>query len=146
MTHADKGRYAAKHGTGKVPDEKIAAAVRSKAKEGSLACAEAERISLDLGVAMAEVGRTLDLLEIRIDRCQLGLFGYPGEEKGRSIRPAAQVDPELEAAIRAALAAGRLPCTAAWQIAGRRKLPRMAVSAACEALQIKVKPCQLGAF
>lgn len=146
MTHADKGRYAAKHGTGEGPDERIAAAVRLKVREGKLACAEAERISADLGVMMAEVGRTLDLLEIRIDLCQLGLFGHPSGEKGRSVQPAASVAPELEAAIRSRLAEGRLPCAAAWAIAGERKTPRMAVSAACEALKIKIKPCQLGAF
>jgi hypothetical protein len=144
MTHADKGRYAAKHGTGKGPDEKIAAAVRLKAGKGTLACADAERIAADLGAAMAEVGRTLDLLEIRIGSCQLGLFGHSPE--GKSVRPADQVAPELEAAIRSTLVGGRLPCAAAWGIAGQRKIPRMAVSAACEALKIKVKPCQLGAF
>ena len=146
MTHADKGRYAAKHGTDKGPDEKIAAAVRLKVQEGRLACGDAEKISADLGTAMAEVGRTLDLLEIRIDRCQLGLFGFPGQEKGKGVRPADQVAPELEAAIRGRLAGGRLPCTAAWKIAAEMKIPRMAVSAACEALKLKVKPCQLGAF
>ena len=87
MTHSDAGRYAAKHGKGGSPDEKIAAAVREKAHGGELACADAERISGELGVTMAEVGRTADLLEIRIGRCQLGLFGYdaPG---GRIVRPA----------------------------------------------------------
>ncbi len=146
MTHADRGRYAAKHGTGQGPDERIAAAVRPKARDGRLGCADAERIGAELDVPMAEVGRTLDLLEIRIDRCQLGLFGYPSGEKGKGVRPADQVTAELEAAIRGRLAAGRLPCTAAWEIAGTQKISRMAVSAACEALKIKVKPCQLGAF
>ncbi len=146
MTHADRGHYAAKHGKGQAPDERIAGAIRSKVQDGRLGCADAERISTDLGVPIADVGRTLDLLEVRIDRCQLGLFGYPSGEKGKGVRPADRVSPELEAAIRGRLAAGRLPCTAAWEIAGERKISRMAVSAACEALKIKIKPCQLGAF
>jgi len=142
MTHADTGRYSAKHAPGESPDKKIAGAVRQKAVEGELACAEAEQIGAALGVPLAEIGRTLDLLELRINRCQLGLFGYPG---GKDLHPAA-VDPELEAAIRGRLAGGRLPCKAAWEIAAERKVARMKVSSACETLKIKIKPCQLGAF
>ncbi len=143
MTHADAGRYSAKHAPGVSPDEKIAVAVRQKAVEGELACAEAERIGAALGVSLAEVGRTLDLLELRIGRCQLGLFGYPG---GKSLQPALVVAPELEAAIRGCLSDGRLPCKVAWEIAAERKVTRMKISSACETLKIRIKPCQLGAF
>jgi hypothetical protein len=145
MTHSDAGRYAAKHATGGSPDEKIAVAVRAKIETGELACADAERISSELGVMMAEVGRTVDLLEIRIGRCQLGLFGYntPG---GRIVRPAEGVEQGLEAAIRGRLSNGRLPCIAAWEIAADGKIPRLNVCSACETLKIKLKPCQLGAF
>jgi hypothetical protein len=143
MAHKDAGHYADKHGTGVTPDAGIAAAVREKAAAGELACAEAERIGATMGVSLAEIGRTLDLVELRIGRCQLGLFGYP---EGKAVQPAAAVAPDLEAAIRGRLAGGRLPCMGAWEIAVERKIPRMAVSAACEALQIRVKPCQLGAF
>jgi hypothetical protein len=143
MTHSDEGRYAAKHAPGGTPDERIARAIREKVKEGELACAEAEGIGVALNVSLAEIGRTLDLLELRIDRCQLGLFGYP---EGKAIRPAAAVDPDFEAAIRGRLADGRLPCKAAWEIAAERKVARMEVSFACEALKIRIRPCQLGAF
>jgi hypothetical protein len=145
MTHSDAGRYAAKHVKGGGPDEKIAAAVRGKLTAGELACADAERISGENGVTMAEVGRTVDLLEIRIGRCQLGLFGYdaPG---GRIVRPAEGVEPGLAAVIRGRLSDGKLPCRAAWEIAAEREIPRLNVCSACEALKIKVKPCQLGAF
>jgi hypothetical protein len=145
MTHSDAGRYAAKHGKGKSPDEKIAAAVRAKLAGNELPCAAAERISAERGTTMAEVGRTADLLEIRIGSCQLGLFGYdaPG---GRIVRPAEGVEPGLEAAIRGRLSGGRLSCSAAWEIAAEKKIPRLNVCAACESLKIKVKPCQLGAF
>ena len=62
------------------------------------------------------------------------------------MQPAETVAPELEGAIRAAARDGRLPCAAAWEIAAERKIPRMKVSSACEALKIRIKPCQLGAF
>jgi hypothetical protein len=145
MTHVDKGHYAAKHAPETIPDEKIAAAVKKKAEAGKLACAAAERIGAELGVTMADVGRTADLIEIRIDRCQLGLFGYdaPG---GRIIRADDSVAPELEKAIRSRLDGGRLPCVAAWEIAAAMKIPRLKVSSASESLKIKIKPCQLGAF
>ena len=142
MTHADAGRYAAKHTSGASPDKKIAAAVRQKAEDGKVACAEAESIGAALGVPLAEVGKTLDLLEIRIDRCQLGLFGYP---EGKALHPAT-VDPGLESSIHDRLEAGRLPCRAAWEIAAERKIARMEVSNTCEKLKIRIKPCQLGAF
>ena len=144
MTHSDAGRYAAKHAPGASPDEKIAGAVREKAAKGELPCAEAERIGATLGVKLEEVGRTLDLLELRIGRCQLGLFGYGPERK--AVQPAVSVAPDLVDAIRGQLADGRLPCKAAWEIAAERKVARMEVSSACETLKIRIKPCQLGAF
>ena len=145
MTHSNAGNYAAKHGPDGRPDEKIAAAVRGKVQQGQLGCAEAEAIGAGLGVRLAEVGRTLDLLEVRIGRCQLGLFGYdvPG---GRVVQPMKTVGPELEAKIRGGLADGKLPCRTAWEIAAGLHLPRMEVSSACESLNIRIKPCQLGAF
>jgi hypothetical protein len=144
MTHSDAGRYAAKHESTGSPDERIAAAVTSRAASGRLACAEAEKISVSLGAPMAEVGRTLDLLEIRIDRCQLGLFGCLPEGKG--VRPDQEAAKGLEQEIHRRFSGGRLPCAEAWAIAAEMKIPRMRVSAACETLQIKIKPCQLGAF
>jgi len=144
MTHSDAGRYAAKHEAGGSPDERIAGAVREKAAKDELPCAEAERIGAALGVKLEEVGRTLDLLELRIGRCQLGLFGYGPERK--AVQPAAAVAPDLDGAIHGRLADGRLPCKAAWEIATELGLTRMEVSAACETQKIRIKPCQLGAF
>ena len=144
MTHSDAGRYSAKHAPGGSPDERIAGAVREKAVKGALTCAEAERIGAALVVKLEEVGRTLDLLELRIGRCQLGLFGYGPERK--AVHPAASIAPDLVEAIRGRLADGRLPCKAAWEIAVELRITRMEVSAACETQQIRIKPCQLGAF
>ena len=56
------------------------------------------------------------------------------------------VPKELESAINKKLIGGRLTCSSAWEIAGALNIPRMHVSSACEALGIKIKPCQLGAF
>jgi hypothetical protein len=146
MTQKAGDSFAAKHGR----DSKagIAAAVREKletaAPAGTLSCAAAFKLSADLGKPPAEVGKAADLLGIRLVKCQLGLFGYAPEKK--IVRPAAAVDPAMEEAVRAALQEGRLSCRLAWELAERFRVPKMNVSAACEALGVKVKPCQLGAF
>lgn len=144
MTPSDKGHYAAKHAPGRRPDARVSLHVRSKVAEGKFSCADAEGTCALLGTTMAEIGRTLDLLEVRIDRCQLGLFGY--EQKGKIVRPEETFTPELEEAIRGRLSDGRLPCADAWGIATEMKVTRLKVSSACEALKIRIKPCQLGAF
>jgi hypothetical protein len=146
MTKQAGDSLAAKHGQ----DSKagIAPAVREglekAAQAGTLACAAAFTLSADLKKPPAEIGKAADLIGIRLVKCQLGLFGYAPEKK--IVQPAAAVDPDLEAALRAALQDGRLACRLAWELAEQFRMPKMNVSAACEALDIKVKPCQLGAF
>ena len=133
-----------KGGLGGFSSEKIVKAARRKTVDGKITCADAGSIAGKLNVAMSEIGVALDLLGIRITKCQLGLFGYAPR---KMIIPAAKtVTPELEKAIRDALVDYRLSCAASWEIATRLGVPRMKVSSACEALKIKIKPCQLGAF
>ncbi len=147
MAHEDAGHYAGKHPQGSQVDEKISAAVKEKATDGKLSCAGAERIAKDLSVTMEEVGRTTDLMELRIHKCQLGLFGY-GEDKphGKKVEAAESCEPALEMEIREGMVDGKMPCKALWEIAHRHGMKRMDVTAACEFLKIKIKPCQLGAF
>lgn len=125
-------------------DERIVAVVSERAREGTLGCAEAFRIAEELGVAPLAVGEAADAANVRLVRCQLGLFGY-GEQK-RVVRPADSVSPELQQAIREGLADGRLPCATAWAIADRLGLSRMEVSNAAEKLGVRINLCQLGAF
>jgi hypothetical protein len=87
----------------------------------------------------------IDLMEKRINRCQLGLFGY-GADKGKTVNASLMVGEDLEAAIRKAMDGDRITCEAAWQVAEKLKLTKMDVSCACEALAIKICKCQLGAF
>jgi hypothetical protein len=69
----------------------------------------------------------------------LGLFGYSPEKK--IVRPAATADPLLQEAIRGELQAARRWPAERLGSGERFRLPRY-VSAACETLGIKVKPCQ----
>jgi hypothetical protein len=144
MTHHDKGNYSAKHAPDSLLNKDIALEVEKKAAEGKITCADAESIATELNVPMGEVGVALDLMEIRLSKCQLGLFGFEPEKI--IVKPAEEIDIDLERAIDDCLVDGRLPCQASWEIAWRFSIPRMDVSSACEALKIKIKPCQLGAF
>jgi len=146
MTKKAGGSFIAKHGRDSKAD--IAIAVREGLEKavqaGTLSCAAAFKLSADLQKPPAEIGKAADLLGIRLVKCQLGLFGYAPEKK--IVQPAVAVDHALESAIREALQDGRLSCRLAWELAERFRMPKMNVSAACEALGLKVKPCQLGAF
>jgi hypothetical protein len=143
MTHEDAGHYAAKHKGAKL-NEKIAVKVREKMADDILSCGAAHVIAEELGVAASEVGITLDLLEVRIGKCQMGLFGY-GEKK-RIVKPADKVEPELQKEIESLLVDGRLPCKAAWELAKKFQIKRLDLANACEKLKIKINSCQIGSF
>ncbi|MBW2048826.1 MAG: hypothetical protein JRJ09_09930 [Deltaproteobacteria bacterium] len=144
MTKEDAGHYAKKHADHMQKNPAIEAALRQQASDLELPCAVAFKVAGDLDVAPGDVGVTADLLEMRLIKCQLGLFGYRPEKQ--VVKPAEQVSEELEKAIKGALDRGRLPCASAWKIARDLSIRKMEVSSACEALGIKVCSCQLGAF
>src|SRR5512133_3615385 len=143
MAHKDEGQYRQKHSPGAAISDALAAAVRQKTHNGEMACADAFAIAAEQRVPPGEAGMALDLLEVRISKCQLGLFGYgPGV---KILRQVEAVAPELEKALRSRLADGRLSCAAAWEIGAQLGLAKLDVPSACEALGMKIKPCQLGA-
>ncbi len=144
MAHEDKGKYFKKHPEGTKVGEDLKQEIMKAAKDNNIACKAAEKISKSTGLPLGEIGAAIDILNINIVQCQLGLFGFDGKRKG--VSPAATVAPDLETAIRKALVNDRLSCVAAWTIADQSGVKRMDVCAACEKLKIKVKPCQLGAF
>jgi len=122
----------------------MADAVRKRARDGKLSCGAAFRIAENLNVNPLRVGQMADELEVRLNHCQLGLFGYDGEEA--IVRPAEGVSPELELAIREGLVVGRLPCAVAWALANRFDIRKLDVANAAEKLGIRIGQCQLGAF
>jgi hypothetical protein len=126
------------------PNPALEDEIKTQAEGGELGCAEAMKIAAQFGEATQDLGQRLDEMKISIVKCQLGLFGYKPEKI--IVQPAAEVSAELEEDIRQALEGKYLPCMTAWTIAEKRRIPKMAVSSACEALKIKIKPCQLGAF
>jgi actin-like ATPase involved in cell morphogenesis len=143
MTREDQSRFSDKHPNKEV-DEELKKEILEQVRNNSIACRKAEEIAAEMGFSMEETGRTIDILNVKISKCQLGLFGY-GETK-KIVQPAKEISPELKEAIAAALQDEKLPCAAAWDIARKLNISRTKVASACEALGIKVKPCQLGAF
>jgi hypothetical protein len=117
-------------------------------QKGNLPCAVAHYIAASLGISPKEVGDAANTLKIRLDQCQLGLFGYGRKGKsGYKIlgRPVEIPDDMLEK-IKAASKDGRISCKDLWDIADAAKIPRAEVGNAADSLGIKVTPCQLGAF
>ena len=147
MTHKDAGKYSTKHLSGKTLNEKVARMIREKSPGGELPCVMGEKISKELKVEISEVGITADLLEIKIKKCQLGLFGYGKKPNhGKDIQAADSVSGEMKRAIEETAENGKVTCAALLMIADRLGTKRKEVSAACETLKIKIRKCQLGTF
>ena len=144
MTRKDKGGYGKKHSPELKLNPAIAEAVKQGAFDGKITCTAAFKVASELKVTPGEVGITIDLLEIPVIQCQLGLFGYEPPDKG--VTAAETVSPAMEAAIRESLVKGKLPCASAWEIAKKFKKAKKDISSACEALKIKISSCQLGTF
>ncbi|MGD8344328.1 MAG: hypothetical protein PVI38_02205 [Desulfobacterales bacterium] len=144
MKRQNGKKFADKHGSGAQIDSRIKDALGQQTRNNEVPCALAFKIAETLQVSPADIGKTADLLEMELVKCQLGLFGYKPDKK--IVKPTAAENPDLERTIRDSLIEGKLPCHTAWEIAGSHDLSKMAISAICEHLGIKIKPCQLGAF
>ena len=124
--------------------QEIVAQIEGSLTEGRLPCASALKISRRLEVSPQEVGEVADELDVRISRCQLGLFGY--WPKGKPLEPAQEVGEELQARIKDGVVEGGLPCATAWDIAGELTMKRIDVARATERLGVRITQCQLGCF
>jgi len=145
MTKSASRGFAAKHPPNTKVAPQIVKAVGERFVDMAITCQAAFDITAESGAAPGEVGKAIDLVEGRIIKCQLGLFGYEAPNR-KMIQAAEVVDPRIREAIESALTQGRLTCCAAWRIADQAGIARIKVADACEALKIKIKECQLGAF
>lgn len=136
--------FSTKHPKNKTLDPTVENAVKHLEKNGELPCALAFDIAQKITVCPKDVGIALDLMNIRLTKCQLGLFGYKPTKK--IVTPLTSVEPALKEEITKAAANNRVACEIIWDIASRLNVRKMTVSSACESLGIKIKPCQLGAF
>jgi len=143
MTHEDKGHYANKH-QGKNIDETISNKINLLVDNGNLSCAAAHRIARELNISPRDIGVQTDLLEYRISQCQLGLFGYSSGKK--KIDPDIEVSQNLMDALNKAACDNRISCSQCWEIASAMKMKKLDIGSACEKKDVRIKPCQLGAF
>jgi hypothetical protein len=144
MTKAKGFKFSDKHRAQDKPEPAVENEIVKRSKNEEIPCAVVFKIVKDIHVSPAEVGKTVDLMNYKLVKCQLGLFGY--KPKKKIVKPQDSINQELQKAIQAALVNGQLSCERAWQIADRHHVRKMSVSSACEAMGIKIKPCQLGAF
>jgi len=144
MSFESKNTSSSKISLHELKDNPLAASILEQSANNELSCARTFKIARATGVSPQEIGRTLDLCRVRLVKCQLGLFGYSPDKK--IIQPKEPEDEGVRTAIMDGLRDERLPCKTAWDIALRCKVPKMTISSACEALGVKIKPCQLGAF
>ena len=143
MGRRNKGDFAAKHGADATANPVVRGEIESRISGNEIPCAVAFEIAASTDTRPAEVGKTADLMNLRLVKCQLGLFGYSG---GKIVKPQPPGDPDLTAAIESASVDQRLSCEQAWSIAARFNLRKLNFGGVCEALGVKIKPCQLGAF
>lgn len=141
----DKGhkRFAEKHTNQKI-NQTIADKIHALSENGGITCSSAHQISKSLNHSPSEIGVQIDLLEFKITQCQLGLFGYRNGKK--NINPEIAIPPELKNRLQNTTLDQKISCFLCWEIASDLKLKRLDIGSACEQMNIRIKPCQLGTF
>ena len=144
MAFQKEKKYSEKHQQTKIVDPEIKNHILHRSKDRKMSCTDAFEIAGEQNILPHNIGITIDLLNVKITKCQLGLFGY--KPKKKMLKPASLADPNLEDAISEALVEGKLSCKHAWNISSRFNVSKITVSSTCEFLEIKINDCQLGAF
>jgi len=121
-------------------------AIHESLLDGRLPCKRAFDLASKLDLSPSNVRQAADDVDARISRCQLGLFGFEDLGEKRLVRALPKITESIEDQIRAALIDGFLPCATAWQIAEEEALPRFLIGCACDTLEVRIAPCQLGCF
>jgi hypothetical protein len=144
MSGKKRKPYSQKHDPNLRPDPRIEKELIKRDANREIPCALAFEIAKGMGVNPEDVGRTADMLDIRLVKCQLGLFGYKPEKK--IIQAEDTTNQELKNAVIGSSDNNRLSCKKAWQLADRFNISKLALGNLCQANRIKIKACRLGAF
>lgn len=117
--------------------------------DGQITCVSAHKVAEMKRAEPAVVGEIASKTDIRITRCQLGLFGF-APQKGmpgyKVVKKLDSIDESVAQAVKYAAADGKAPCLELWQIAAQHDLSRLDIGNIAETLELKVSPCQLGCF
>ncbi len=129
-------------------EEALREAMVERLDDGRLPCAATHELAHLFRLDPLRVGQAADKAEIRIGRCQLGLFGYGPKSEGKHkiVHPMDDVPERLAAHLRAAAGEEGITCLAVWQIAAELGYLRLEASSAVEAMGLRVSHCQLGCF
>ena len=129
-------------------DPKIRKMIALNPCTGRLPCAVAHFIAAALKVSPADVGAAADEAKVKIDQCQLGLFGYgrKGLSAYKIVGRKVEVGSDVLDLIRQEALEGRISCRGLWEIAERTGITRAEAGNAADSLGIKIAPCQLKAF
>jgi hypothetical protein len=144
MSAEKKKPFSQKHDPDLRPDPRIAKEIEKRSEKQEIPCALAFEIAEGLNATPMDVGLTADLMNIKVVKCQLGLFGY--KPRNKIVKAEAAPDPALRDAVTEASESNRLACEKAWQIADRLNVGKLKVGNASQANGFKIKRCQLGAF
>ncbi len=144
MSANKKSLYSEKHRPNLRPDPRIEIEIKKRCEKQEISCVRAFEIADRLNVKPMEVGRTADLMNIQLVKCQLGLFGYKPEKK--IVRAEETSNQALLDEVIGSSENNRLTCEKAWQIADQLNIGKRKVSNVSQANGIKIKSCQLGAF
>jgi hypothetical protein len=118
-------------------------------EKGRMPCPVAHYIASYLQIEPLEVGKAADALGIVLYQCQLGLFGYgrKGESSYKILGRKVELTEEILDRIRRKASKDRtISCRDLWSIADETGVVRAEIGNAADALGLKIKPCQLGAF
>jgi len=129
-------------------DKALHQAILERLDDGYLPCAAAHELAQQFGLDPLKVGRAADEANVRISRCQLGLFGYGPKSEGKHkiVHAMDDVPERLAARLRAAAGEDGITCADIWQIAAELGYLRLEASSAVEAMGLRVSRCQLGCF
>jgi hypothetical protein len=129
-------------------DERLHQFMLDRLEDGQLPCNQAHAIAHILEAEPLVVGLAANEADIRISRCQLGLFGFGPKSEGKHkiVHPMEDVPERLAARLRAQAGPDGLTCAAIWEIADELGYKRPEASAAVEAMGLRVSRCQLGCF
>ncbi|MBW1616154.1 MAG: hypothetical protein JRJ49_06395 [Deltaproteobacteria bacterium] len=118
--------------------------ILKKLKDKKLPCAVAFNIAANNNTEAFVIGRAADELDIKLSKCQLGLFGY--QPNAKPIQPAKDINQNNRDKILKYVKEGRISCKNLWKAAKEADITKMKAANTCEALNIKIVSCQLEAF
>ncbi len=131
-----------------VVDDHAKVLLLKKSKDSIMACAMAFDCADILNQTRQKTGIFLDKLHIRLDKCQLGLFGYGGDKmKGKKFLELTDSESiQIKSIIEGNVKDGIVTCSEIWDLAEESGTGKKKISTYCEKNGIKIKGCQLGAF